>query len=109
MTTTDVMSYKPELPQELQCNKGDPAFDYLYDLFYTLPTGEDVKKNLLIVFDGNIGDSDAPKFKGWNTIATLTLDHFDSVAEKIYFSFAINHIDRGTVTIEAGVPTFEAA
>lgn len=106
MTTTDVMFYKPELPQELQCNKGDPAFDYLYELFYTLPTGEDVKKNLLIVFDGNIGSGEEAKFKAWNTIATLTLDHFDSVAEKIYFSFAINHIDRGTVTIEAGVPTF---
>lgn len=109
MTTTDVMSYKPAINQELQCNKGDPAFDYLYDMFYDLPTGEDVKKNLLIVFDGNIGDADAPKFKAWNTIATLTLDHFDSVAEKIYFNFSINHIDRGTVTIEDGVPTFEAA
>lgn len=109
MATTDVMSYKPELPQELQCNKGDPAFDYLYELFYTLPTGEDVKKNLLIVFDGNIGSGEEAKFKAWNTEATLTLDHFDSVAEKIYFSFAINHIDRGTATIEAGVPTFEEA
>lgn len=109
MTTTDVMSYKPELAQELQCNKGDAAFDYLYELFFNLPTGEDVKKNLLIVFDGNIGDAEAPKFKAWNTMATLTLDHFDSVAEKIYFSFAINHIDRGTATISAGVPTFAEA
>lgn len=107
MATTDVMSYKPQLDQELQCNKGDPAFDYLYELFYTLPTGEDVKKNVLIVFDGNIGDAETPKFKAWNTISTLTIDHFDSVAEKIYFSFSINHIDRGTVTIAAGVPTFE--
>ena len=32
MTTTDVMSYKPQLDQELQCNKGDEAFDYLYDM-----------------------------------------------------------------------------
>lgn len=105
MTTTDVMSYKPELAQELQCNKGDPAFDYLYNLFFELPTGEDVKKNLLIVFDGADASGD---FKGWNTEATLTLDHFDSVAEKIYFSFSINKIERGKVTISAGVPTFTA-
>lgn len=108
MTATDVMSYKPSLPQELQCNKGDPAFDYLYDMMYNLPTGEDVKKNLLIVFDGNVGETDAPKFKAWNTQATLTLDHFDTVAEKIYFSFAINSIERGKATVEAGVPTFTA-
>lgn len=107
MTTTDIMSYKPSLAQELQCNKGDAAFDYLYDMFYTLPTGEDVKKNLLIVFDGNQGTEDAPKFRAWNTQATLTLDHFDSVAEKIYFNFAINSIKRGTATVTNGEPTFE--
>ena len=106
MTTTDVMYYKPELSQELQANKGDPAFDYLYDMFYNLPTGEDVKKNLLIVFAGNIGTEDSPKFNAWNTTSTLILDHFDSVAEKIYFEFSIIKIERGTCTVEDGVPTF---
>lgn len=106
MTTTDVMYYKPELSQELQANKGDPAFDYLYDMFYNLPTGEDVKKNLLIVFAGNFGTEDDPKFKAWDTTVTLILDHFDSVAEKIYFKFSITKINRGTCTVTAGVPTF---
>ena len=106
MTTTDVMYYKPELSQELQANKGDPAFDYLYDMFYNLPTGEDVKKNLLIVFAGNIGTESAPKFNAWNTTATLILDHFDSVAEKIYFKFSIIKISRGTATVTDGVPVF---
>jgi len=106
MKTTEVMSYAPSLAQELQCNKGDAAFDYLYDMFYNLPTGEDVKKNLLIVFDGNQGTDDEPEFRAWNTQATLTLEHFDSVAEKIYFNFAINHIERGTVRVAEGVPTY---
>lgn len=106
MPTTDVMYYKPELSQELQCNKGDEAFDYLYDMFYNLPTGEEVKKNLLIVFAGNIGTDDSPKFNAWNTTSTLILDHFDSVAEKIYFKFSITKIQRGTCTVSDGVPTF---
>lgn len=106
MTTTDVMYYKPELSQELQANKGDPAFDYLYDMFFNLPTGEDVKKNLLIVFAGNIGTESAPKFRAWDTTSTLILDHFDSVAEKIYFKFSITKINRGTCTVTAGIPTF---
>lgn len=106
MTTTDVMYYKPELSQELQANKGDPAFDYLYDMFYNLPTGEEVKKNLLIVFAGNIGSEETPKFNAWNTTATLILDHFDSVAEKIYFKFSIIKIKRGTCTVTEGAPTF---
>lgn len=106
MATTDVTRYAPSLAQELQCNKGDEAFDHLYDLFYNLPTGENVKVPLLIVFAGNDGTADAPKFKAWNTTATLILDHFDSVAEKIYFSFTITKIERGSVTVTDGKPTF---
>ena len=109
MKTTDITSYQPELAQELQANKGDAAFDYLYDMFYNLPTGEAVKKNMLIVFDGNIGTEDAPKFKAWNTVSTLVLDHFDTVAEKIYFKFSINKIERGTCTVANGAPTFVKA
>ena len=109
MPTTEVMYYKPELAQELQCNKGDAAFDYLYDMFFNLPTGEDVKKNLLIVFAGNVGTEEAPKFNAWNTKSTLILDHFDSVAEKIYFKFSITSIERGTATVTAGAPTFTRA
>lgn len=106
MKTTEIMAYSPALAQELQCNKGDPAFDYLYEMFFNLPTGEDVKKNLLIVFDGNTGTEAAPVFKAWNTKATLTMDHFDSVAEKIYFNFSINSIERGTATVTNGKPTY---
>ena len=109
MPTTEVMYYKPELAQELQCNKGDAAFDYLYDMFFNLPTGEGVKKNLLIVFAGNVGTEEDPKFNAWNTKSTLILDHFDSVAEKIYFKFSITSIERGTATVTAGAPTFTKA
>ena len=63
MATTDITYYKPELAQELQANKGDSAFDYLYEMFYNLPTGEAVKKNLLIVFDGNEGTEENPEFR----------------------------------------------
>lgn len=109
LATTDVLRYAPSLAQELQCNKGDDAFDYLYNLFFNLPTGEDVKKGLMVVFAGNVGTDAAPKFNAWNTISTLILDHFDSVAEKIYFSFTITSITKGTATVSDGVPTFTAA
>ena len=69
-------------------------------------SGEAVKKNLLIVFDGNNGTEEEPVFNAWNTTSTLILDHFDSVAEKIYFKFSINSIERGTATVADGVPVF---
>ena len=62
------------------------------DEFLATLTGEDVKKNLLIVFAGNVGTTDVEKFNAWNTKSTLILDHFDSVAEKIYFNFSIYEI-----------------
>lgn len=106
MATTEIISYKPELSQELQANKGDPAFDHVYDMLFNLPTGEEVKKNVLIVLAGNVGTEDAPKFNAWNTTSTLVLDHFDSVAEKIYFKLNINKIERGTCEITDGEPSF---
>lgn len=110
MTTTDITGYQPALEQELQTNKNDAAFDYIYDMFFNLPTGEDVKKNLLLVFDGaTVDDDDVEHFNAWNTTATLTLNHFDSVAEKIYFKLSINKITKGTATVSNGTPTFTAA
>lgn len=106
--TTDIMSYKPEIAEELQANKGDAAFDYIYAMFKHRPTGEEVKKDILLVFAGNIGSEEAPKFDAWKCNATITLDHFDSVAEKVYFSISINKIEEGTATVEEGVPTFAA-
>lgn len=106
--TTDIMRYQPSIDEELQANKGDKAFDFIYDMLINLPTGEDVKKEVLIVFDGNIGSESAPKFKAWLCNATVTLNHFDSVAEKIYFSISINNKVVGNATVSAGVPTFEA-
>lgn len=110
MATTDITGYKPSIAQELQTNKGDTAFDYIYDMFINLPTGEDVKKELLIVFDGATENvSGDEEFRAWDCVATLTLDHFDSVAEKIYFNFSINKKTVGTCTVADGVPTFVAA
>ena len=109
MPTTDIKYYKPELAQELQSNKGDAAFDYLYDMFFNLPTGEGVKKNLLIVFDGNQGTDDEPLFRAWDTQSSLILDHFDTVAEKIYFKFNINSIERVTVTVADEKPVLKQA
>lgn len=105
--TDDVTRYKPELAQELQANKGDAVFDYVYNKFYNLPTGEDVKEDVLIIFDGNVGTTELPKFNAWKTRSTLILEHFDTVAEKIFFKLSISGIERGTATVsDTGVPTY---
>lgn len=106
MATTEIMSYEPGISQELQTNKGDPAFDAIYDMFYNLPTGEDVKKEFLFTFDGTTGDDEDgnPQFNAWRAECTVTLNDLNTVDEKIYFDLTINKIERVTVSVIDGVP-----
>lgn len=103
MPTDDVTYYKPTLPQELQTNAGDASFDYIYEMFKSLPTGEDIKKEILICFAGASSPVDA-----WLTNSSVILKDLNSVDEKILFDININKITNGTVTFDAttGAPTF---
>lgn len=105
MPTDDVTYYKPTLPQELQTNAGDASFDYIYSMFKTRPTGEDIKKEVLICFAGATSPVDA-----WLTNSSVILKDLNSVDEKILFDLNINKITDGTVTFneETGAPTFTA-
>lgn len=106
MPTDDVTYYKPTLPQELQTNAGDASFDYIYAMFKSRPTGEDIKKEVLICFAGATSPVDA-----WLTNSSVILKDLNSVDEKILFDLNINKITDGTVTFneETGAPTFTAA
>lgn len=106
MPTDDVTYYKPTLPQELQTNAGDASFDFIYGMFKSLPTGEDIKKEVLLVFAGASSPFDA-----WLTNSSVILKDLNSVDEKILFDLNINSITQGTVVIDAdtGVPTFTPA
>ena len=112
MPTDDVTYYKPTLPQELQANKGDACFDFLYDMFYNLPTGEAIKKPVLIVFAGGTttgtGENKVTTYKAWDCNASIILKDFNTVDEKILFDININSIVKGTVVLANGVPTFTA-
>ena len=101
MPTDDVTYYKPTLPQELQTNAGDDAFDYIYEMFKSLPTGEDVKKEILIVFAGSSSPYDA-----WLTDSSVILKDLNTVDEKILFDININKVTNGTATVTQGVPEF---
>ncbi len=106
MPTDDVTYYKPTLPQELQTNAGDASFDYIYEMFKSLPTGEDIKKEILICFAGATTPVDA-----WLTNSSVILKDLNSVDEKILFDININKITNGTVAFDAqtGAPTFTAS
>ena len=98
---TDVDHYEPELPQEIVMEEGNPMYDFIFDMFYNLPVGEDVKVPCLICFPGT-------DHKAWLIDeCTLVLGEMNTVDRKI--SFTLNFggdITRGTYTISDGVPSF---
>lgn len=104
--TDELRYYKPTIAQELATIKGDKAFDALYEDLYNLPTGEDAKKKVLLVFAGNAGSDEAPKFRAWLVSATCIINNLNTVDEKILFNLNFGDIiERVEVSVTNGVPT----
>lgn len=100
---TEINSNKPELPQEIACYEGNPIYDFMFQQFYDMPVGSDVKVPFLMCFGGT-------GKKAWRCIATITSKVLNTVDGKITFSIKLGgDIEKGTYTITEGAPTFTAA
>lgn len=106
--TTEVLRYKPSVPVSISTIKGEPDFDLFDKIRKTMPTGEQCKKQLLVVRLGVDEEYDESKdYEAQLANVTLVLDSEDTVASTI--SVTINYngtpID-GTVRFTDGVPVF---
>ena len=100
---TEINSNKPELPQEIACYEGNPIYDFMFQQFYDMPVGADVKVPFLMCFGGT-------GKKAWRCIATITSKVLNTVDGKITFSIKLGgDIEKGTYTISDGAPTFTSA
>ena len=100
---TEVKSNKPELPQEIAIYEGNPIYDFMFEQFYNMPVGSDVKVPFLMCFGGT-------GKKAWRCVATITSKALNTVDGKITFSIKMGgDIEKGTYTISEGTPTFTAA
>lgn len=100
---TEVNGNKPELPQEIAIYEGNPIYDFMFNEFYNMPTGDDVKVPFLMCFGGT-------DKKAWRCVATLTSKVLNTVDGKITFSIKLGgNIEKGTYAIADGVPTFTTA
>ena len=100
---TEINSNKPELPQEIACYEGNPIYDFMFQQFYDMPVGSDVKVPFLMCFGGT-------GKKAWRCVATITSKVLNTVDGKITFSIKLGgDIEKGTYTISEGAPTFTAA
>ena len=99
----EITKYQPELPLECATYEGDAAFDFLYELYKSLPVGADAQVPTLICFGGT--DKDAWQIKQ----ATIVLGELNTVDRKLSFTLKLGgNIERGTYTITSGTPSFTA-
>lgn len=100
---TEINSNKPELPQEIACYEGNPIYDFMFEQFFNMPTGSDVKVPFLMCFGGSTK-------KAWRCMATITSKVLNTVEGKITFTIKMGgDIEKGTYSISDGSPTFTKA
>lgn len=100
---TEIVSNKPELPQEIALYEGNPIYDFVMAELYDLPVGEECKVPILMCFGGT-------GKKAWRAICTLSKKVLNTVDGKITFSCMLGGtVDKGTYVITAGVPVFTIA
>ena len=102
MPEEEVDNYQPELPQEIVLVEGNPMYDFISEMAYDLPTGEEVKVPYLLAFGGSTK-------RAWRGIATILVNNLNSVEGKISFTIKFNTIDKGTYETVEGKPVFTKA
>ncbi len=102
MPVEEVKKYAPELAQENELIEGDGIYDFIFNMFYSLPVGSACRVPCLLCFGGSGA-------KAWQTDATIVLGNLNTVDGKISYTIKIGgDIQRGTYTIEGGTPSFSA-
>lgn len=102
----EISGYQPELPQEIALYRGNAVYDYVESLCYNLEVGDALRIPFLLCWP----PEDNGDIKAWQVKENrLLLSNYNSVEGKVTFTLKIGgDIERGTVTISAGVPVFSA-
>lgn len=108
----EVDRYKFAQEQEIMTYKGDPAFDFIYDIYKKRKI---CKVKLLRVFAGNVGTEEAPKFDAWlANSSSIILGGYNAQDSKITYtlSYGADILDGIVTTTGTGsnvTPVFSPA
>ncbi len=108
MPTTELTGYKPSSSFTVTTYKGEDDFELLYDMYMGLATGEDAKKELLIVhvFDSSTVSS-TTYYRAIKSDATILMNEWNISANTISCEVHENGTPTlGYVTLTDGVPSF---
>ena len=106
--TEELVKYKPSIEQPLKMIKGEPDFEYFWDKFFAMDTGNEAKTDYLIVFYfDKIEGEEQPTYKAWNGECTISFNELNAVDSELNFDLMFGGtVLRGLATVANGVPTF---
>ena len=102
--TTVLDLYKPSLAQPITMYKGNDDYQYFFDMFFNLKTGDDAVTDILIVF---YAEDVSSSYKAWKASCVLISDNMNPVASTITTNINFNGtVDTGTAVVTDGVPVY---
>lgn len=106
--TTELSKYAPSIEQPLKMIKDEPDFEFFWDKFYNMPTGQDAKVQYLVVFMfDKTGDGASAKYKAWNGDAIVSCNELNAVDSEISFDLMFGGtIKKGTVAVTGTAPDY---
>lgn len=98
----EIDGYKPTLSQDITMFKGEPDYEFFFDMVYSLPKGKKAHRDVLIVFyqeKGTYTDSGEAKtvYKAWKVDSLVKLNQLDSVNSSIGIELGLKNPILGAV------------
>nr|DAW81123.1 MAG TPA: hypothetical protein [Caudoviricetes sp.] len=107
--TTELTKYAPSIEQPLKMIESEPDFEFIWNRFYDMKTGEDAKTDYMIVFMFDKTAGATPAYKAWKGSAIISCKELNAVDSEIGFDLMFGGtIEKGTATVTDGTPTFTA-
>lgn len=100
---TEIDHYEPSIALDQACYKGDPVYDFLVDLFYSLPVGNEAVVPCLL----RIGED---KYAWQVRHCVIVFGELNPVDGKLNFTMNLGgDIEKGSITRTGNKPTFVEA
>ena len=108
--TTILDRYKPSLNEPITLFKGEEDYEFFWEKFYNMATGDDAMGEVLVVFMNEESGDEGTTFKAWKSNATFVCSDFNPVESTLTFDINFNGtVAKGTATVTEGVVSFTAA
>lgn len=83
--TTELKDYKPTIDQPLTMYEGEPDYDFIFNRFYELKTGQEAHSEVMVVFMQEAVTGQANTFKAWKSDCVVVINDLDGVGSVINF------------------------